>query len=64
MTWTDEEGIHFIGSGDAPDSNDIKKITDEYQQLIRKSPLWKQMVQQYGKKQAEVMLKDFQVKPG
>jgi hypothetical protein len=63
-TWVDDDGIHYVGSGQAPTLEEYQRMTEEYQQRIRKSPLWKQMVQQYGKKQAEVMLKDFQVKPG
>ena len=63
-TWIDEDGMHYIGTGQAPTPEEYQRMSAEYQQRIRKSALWKQMVQQYGKKQAEVMLKDFQVKPG
>ena len=63
-TWVDEDGMHYVGSGQAPTLEEYQRMTEEYQQRIRKSPLWKQMVEQYGKKQAEKMLKDFQVKPG
>jgi len=37
-------------------------MTKEYQKQIRNSPLWDEMVQQFGEKKAEKLLKEFQVK--
>ena len=34
-------------------------MTKEYQKQIRNSPLWDEMVQKYGKKEAEKLLKEF-----
>ena len=39
-------------------------MTQTYQQQIRKSPMWKQMVPEFGKAKAEELLKEFQVQPG
>jgi hypothetical protein len=36
-------------------------LTEAYQQNIRKSPLWKEVVTEHGKEQAEKMLEEFQV---
>ena len=36
-------------------------MTKDYQRNIRKSPLWKMMVTEYGKAQAEKMLEEFRV---
>ena len=60
-TWIDEEGMHWVGKGVRPSKEEQERMTMEYQQEIRKSPLWKRMVKEYGKEKAEEMLKDFQV---
>jgi hypothetical protein len=39
-------------------------MTQTYQKQVRQSPMWKQMVQEFGKAKAEELLKEFQVKPG
>jgi len=36
-------------------------MTKEYQKQIRNSPLWDEMVQKYGKQEAEKLLKEFKV---
>ena len=60
-TSIDEEGMHLVGKGMRPSREEQERITKDYQQNIRKSPLWKMMVTEYGKEKAEKMLKEFQV---
>jgi hypothetical protein len=60
-TWIDEEGMHLVGKGKRPSIEEQERLTKDYQQKIRKSPLWKQMVTEYGKENAEEMLKEFRV---
>jgi hypothetical protein len=60
-TWMDEEGMHVVSKGQRPSIEEQERMTKAYQQKIRKSPLWKQMVRDYGQEQAEEMLKAFQV---
>jgi hypothetical protein len=60
-TWIDEEGIHLMGKGRRPSPEEQGRLTEAYQRNIRKSPLWKKMITEYGKEQAEEMLKEFQV---
>jgi hypothetical protein len=60
-TWIDEEGMHLVGKGRGPSIEEQERISKEYQRNIRKSPLWKMMVTEYGKEKAEEMLKEFQV---
>ena len=60
-TWIDEEGMHWVGKGTRPSIEEQERMTKAYQQKIRKSPLWKKMVTEYGKERAEEMLKEFQV---
>jgi hypothetical protein len=57
----DEEGMHVVSKGQRPSIQEQERMTAAYQQKIRKSPLWKQMVRDYGQEQAEEMLKEFQV---
>jgi hypothetical protein len=60
-TWIDEEGMRWVGKGMRPSTEEQERLTKEYQQNIRKSPLWKKMVTEYGKEKAEEMLEEFQV---
>jgi hypothetical protein len=60
-TWIDEEGIHLVGKGMPPSIEEQERMSKEYQRNIRKSPLWKVMVTEYGKEQAEEMLEEFRV---
>lgn len=60
-TWIDEEGMHLMGKGAPPSKEELERMTKEYQQKIKTSPLWKMMVKEYGKEKAQEMLADFQV---
>jgi len=60
-TWIDEEGMHLVGKGMRPSIEEQERMSKEYQRNIRKSPLWKQMVTEYGKEKAEKMLEEFRV---
>jgi len=44
-----------------PSIEEQEQLTKDYQRNIRKSPLWKRMVSEYGKEKAEQMLKAFQI---
>ena len=60
-TWIDEEGMHLVGKGMRPAREELERMSKAYQKSVRKSPLWKKMVTEYGKERAEEMLKEFQV---
>lgn len=62
MSWQDEEGLHFVSPGSAPSPEQVAAMTKEYQNQIRNSPLWHEMVNQFGLKKAEELLKQCQVK--
>ncbi len=49
----------LLAPGSPPSPEQLKKMTKEYQKQIRNSPLWDEMVQKYGKKEAEKLLKEF-----
>jgi len=53
--------MHVIGKGMRPSREEQERMTEEYQQNIRKSPLWKIMITEYGKEKAEKMLEEFRV---
>jgi hypothetical protein len=56
-SWQDKEGFHLVASGHDPSSEQLEKMTEEYQNKIRNSPIWNQMVKKYGKEKAEELLK-------
>lgn len=62
MSWQDAEGVHFVSPGLPPTPEKIAEMTKEYQNQIRKSPLWDEMVKQFGIEKAEELLKQCQVK--
>ncbi len=63
-TWMADDGMHVVGSGSPPTPEELEKMTKEYQEKIRNSSIWDDMVQQYGEEKAEELLKEFRAKPG
>lgn len=59
MTWADEEGIHVISKSVKPTNVEIEQMTIDYQNQVRKSPLWDEMINEFGKEKAEELLKEF-----
>jgi len=60
-TWLDGDGLHVAGPGAAPDAATLEEMTRAYQDKIRKSPLWGQMVREYGEEKAAELLAQFRV---
>ena len=56
--WEDADGIHssFFVPGE-PQPGLAEQMTAEFQKRIRHSPMWKQMVDQFGEEEAERLLK-------
>ena len=61
--WMDQQGVHAMMPG-IPDAATFQRLTQLYQQNIRNSPLWNQMVSEFGIEKAEQLLKEFRVQPG
>ena len=61
QSWFDEKGLHFIGPGPAPQAGEEERLTETYQEQIRKSPLWSEMVDEFGEVEATVILRQFKV---
>jgi hypothetical protein len=58
-TWIESDGVHSIMPGKPPSPEMMDKISKKFQENIRKSPLWDEMVKKYGRKKAEELLKEF-----
>jgi hypothetical protein len=58
LSFMDDEGIHFVGTGAKPTEEELELMTKEYQNQIRSSPLWHQMVKEFGKEKAEKLLRE------
>lgn len=63
-SWMAPDGMHVVAPGSPLTPEELEDMTQTYQKQVRHSPMWKQMVQEFGKEKAEALLKEFQVKPG
>jgi hypothetical protein len=64
FTQMDEEGLHALVPGLPPSEEKLEEMSKIYQERIRHSPLWDEMVNRFGKNEAEELLKEFRVKIG
>ena len=55
--WIDQDGVHTLLPGTPPDQQALQRMTGVYQEQIRKSPLWDEMVREFGRQKAEELLK-------
>lgn len=55
--WLDEEGLHAMLPGGAPSEATLDELTRLHQQNIRNSPMWDEMVREFGLQRAEALLK-------
>ncbi len=56
LTWMDDEGMHLLASETAPSPDQLEEMTKKFQEGIRKSPMWEEMVRTFGKEKAEELL--------
>jgi hypothetical protein len=61
-SWQDKEGLHGLIPGERPSDEQVEEMTLQYQENIRKSPLWKKMLKKFGREKAEELLKECRVK--
>lgn len=57
-TWMEDDGVHAFIAGDQPTEARLAEMTKAYQRQIRKSPLFKDWVARFGKKEAIKLLKE------
>lgn len=62
--WMDEEGVHALFPGKQPPVEFLDLLTENFQKELRNSPMWNQMVEQFGEEEAEKLLKQCQAKFG
>lgn len=55
LSWQDEEGLHLVAPG-TPPPGFKKELEKSFQNQIRNSPLWPQMVAEFGEEKALELL--------
>lgn len=58
-TWSDGDNTRVLIKGEKPSQAELDQLTKEYQQQIKHSHFWGEMVEQYGEQKAEEMLGEF-----
>jgi len=59
--WLEDDGLHMLLPGDAPSDALLDRLTEQYQESVRKSALWDEIVRRFGREEAERILKGFRV---
>lgn len=62
MPWLEGDGLHALLPGSPPSQEMLDLMSEVYRDKIRRSPLWDQMVREFGVEEAERMLRKFRVK--
>jgi hypothetical protein len=55
--WMDDDGLHALLPGTPPDQKTLERMTELYQEQIRNSPMWDEMVREFGPEKAEELLR-------
>lgn len=55
-SWWSEDGLHIVAPGRPPTSEELEEMTRAFQAKLRNSPLWDELVKQYGAEKAEEIL--------
>lgn len=56
FSWMADDGLHMIVPGQRPDPETVEQMTRRYQQHLRESPVFDELVRQYGLDRAEELL--------
>jgi len=64
LTWMGDEGIHLVAPGSPLSSAQLEEMTRTFQEGIRNSPMWDEMVRRFGKEKAEELLLQCRAKLG
>jgi hypothetical protein len=59
IAWAERDGIHALVPGEPPSAAQLAELSRRYQESIRRSPLWNEMVKRFGKERAEELLREF-----
>jgi len=64
LTWMNDEGIHLLAPGSPPSPGQLDEMTRRFQEGIRNSPMWGEMVRKFGKEKAQELLLQCRAKLG
>lgn len=53
MSWWADDGLHTVTPGLPPSSEELEEMTRVFQEKLRSSPLWDELVNRYGEEKAE-----------
>lgn len=56
--WQADDGFHMLVPGAPPTPEMLEEMTRHYQEQLRHSPVWEEMVKKYGKEKAEELLQE------
>ncbi len=62
FSWMEDDGLHCMIPGETPSEELLDEMTEKYQKQIRNSPMWEEMVKEFGQKKAEELLKQCRAK--
>ena len=54
--WQQGNELHVVGRGKPPDAKMLEEMTNKFREGIRNSPMWQQMVEEFGAERAEELL--------
>ncbi len=57
-TWFEKDGMNAMIPEEATSPEMLAELTKKYQQSIRESPMWDEMVEKFGKEMAEQLLSE------
>jgi hypothetical protein len=56
LFWQDMEGFHTLMPGKPPSEKEIAEITKKYQESLRNSPIYLELIEKFGKEKAEELI--------
>ncbi len=62
--WTDDGEVHAFLPGEEPPAGFFELLTHYFQRELRNSPLWEEMVREFGEREAAKQLKECRGKSG
>ena len=54
--WIDDQGVHAILPGERPDPQMLQRMSEAFQQKLRDSPMYQQLVDAHGPVKAEKII--------
>jgi len=57
-TWLGDNGVHMIMPADHLPPEALERLTEIWQEKLRNSPMWGQVVERFGPEKAEEILRN------